>query len=357
QADYATALTGKWHLGYGDEQHPLNRGFDEFYGFLEAFSYFADPRDENIVSHRHDLFWENHIWNKKRKGPSAIQKKGVEIVENRHLTDAITAESIDFIKRQIQGGEDKPFFLLATYNAPHTPFQELREYYDQFPHIQDENRRIYAAMIRHLDDGVGELLSCLDELGIRDNTLILFASDNGGASYTLATENGELAGGKLSQFEGGLEVPFLISWPGRISPGSRFEEPVTLIDMYSTVLQAAEIPLPENRILDSVDLLPYVNKTAQGSPHDVLFWKSGFNLSLRRDGWKLMYNSDKGEFQLYNLMLDRGESTDLSGEYPERARALLQEALELESQCLPPLWPRVMDFEIEVNGKTYLFAT
>lgn len=357
QSDYSTALIGKWHLGYGESQHPLNRGFDKFYGFLEAFTYFADPHDERIVSYEHDLFWEKHIWNKKRKGPSAIQEDGIVTNEKRHLTDAITEESLEFISSHLAENSEKPFFLLAAYNAPHTPFQELREYYDLFPEIEDENRRVYGAMIKHLDDGIGRLLQGLDDMGLRENTLIIFASDNGGASYTLATENGELAGGKLTQFEGGLEIPFIISWPGKIPQKTSYHSPVTLIDTYSTVLKAIKIDPPEDRILDSVNLIPFVLGDSKEKPHDALFWKSGFNLSIRKDGWKFMYNKNNGEYQLYNLILDRSESQDLSSQYPEHSRELLKEVLELESQCKPAMWPRVMDFEIEVNGKTYLFAT
>lgn len=357
KAEYSTALIGKWHLGYGESQHPLNRGFDRFYGFLEAFTFFADPHDEGIVSYEHDLFWEKHIWNKKRKGPSAIQKDAVVIDEKRHLTDAITEESLEYIEAHLVENPDTPFFLYTAYNAPHTPFQELRKYYDMFPEIKDENRRVYAAMIRHLDDGIGELLQGLDNLGLRENTLIIFASDNGGASYTLATENGDLAGGKLSQFEGGLEIPMLMSWPRHIPQGVEYDKPVTLIDVYSTVLEAVNLKAPSDRTVDSVNLIPYVLGDIEEEPHEALFWKSGFNLSIRREGWKLMFNKNNGEYQLYNIKLDRAESQDLSSQYPEKAKQLLQEALELESQCKPAMWPRVMNFEVEVNGKKYLFAT
>lgn len=357
ETGYSTALLGKWHLGYSETQHPLARGFDHFYGFLEAFTYFDDPEKEDVLSYEHDLFWERHIWNKKRKGPSAIQVNGEVIEEDRHMTDAITEETLDFIRKHESADSDKPFFIYASYNAPHSPFQELKEYYDRFPSEKDENKRIYHAMISHLDDAVGELVSGLEEMGIREDTLIFFASDNGGAGYTNATENGELAGGKMSQFEGGLEIPFIMSWPGKIDENTTYDVPVSLMDVFTTSLTAAGLDLPTDRVYDSVDLVPYINGNREGFPHETLFWKSGFNLSLRRGMWKIMHDTQTGETRLYNLEIDRGEHTDVSVDNPEVLKALLKELDEKNRECKPPLWPRVMDFEIEVYGKKYKFAT
>ena len=354
---YSTSIFGKWHLGYNEEQHPLTRGSDHFYGFLEAFSYFDNPDKDDVVSFEHDLFWEKHIWNKKRKGPSAIQVNGEVVSEDRHLTDAITEETLDYIKHQQESQLDTPFFVYASYNAPHTPFQELKEYYDRFPEIEDENRRIYCAMISHLDDSVGKLIGGLEEMGIRDNTLIIFSSDNGGASYTEATENGELAGGKMSQFQGGLEVPLNMSLPGVIPTNQNYDATVSLMDIYTTALSAAQIPLAEDRIYDGINLIPYINGEDERDPHDSLFWKSGFNLSFRRGPWKLMMNSETGESQLYNLDQDRGEYIDVAEENPEILKSLIDELEKKSLECKPPLWPRVMDFEIEVHGKKYKFAT
>ncbi|MBN2658541.1 MAG: sulfatase-like hydrolase/transferase [Spirochaetales bacterium] len=357
EAGYGTALIGKWHLGYGAEQYPTMRGFDHFFGFLEAFSYPDDPGKEDVVSYRHDLFWEKHIWSRKRKGPSAIECNGTVIQEDRHLTDAFTEESIDFIDRHLASDPGSPFFLYASYNAPHTPFIELRRYYDRFPDIIDDNRRIYSAMISHLDEGIGRLIEDLKDKGIYDETLIVFSSDNGGASYTEATENGGLAGGKMSQFEGGLEIPLIIKWPAVMEQTGTYEPVVSLMDVYPTVLGALGIPTPQDRILDSVDLLPYVGGEKDGEPHGSLFWKSDYNLTLRKGPWKLMVNTDRGSARLYNLDRDRGEYHDLSAEEPELMGTMMEELNAKAGECLPPLWPRVMDFEIEVHGKKYKFAT
>jgi len=356
QAGYDTSLIGKWHLGYNEEQHPLTRGFDHFYGFLEAFSYFDDPSKEDVKSYQHDVFWEKHIWSKKRKGPSSIQINGQVIEEDRHLTDAFAEETLNYINGHEDSGTGKPFFVYASFSAPHTPFQELKEYYDRFPDIDDENRRIYCAMISHLDDAVGDLMEGLEELGIRDETLIFFSSDNGSASYTKATGNGDLAGGKMSQFQGGLEVPLIISYPQLIPRNSVYEETVSLMDIYSTALVAADIPLSEDRLYDGVNLIPYINGKVITEPHESLFWISGFNHSLLRGAWKIMKNTDTGETQLYNLEKDRGEFFDVSKEFPEILKKMETELFEKSEECNPPLWPRVMDFEIEVHGKKYKFA-
>jgi len=357
EAGYATSLIGKWHLGYNGEQHPQTRGFDHFYGFLEAFSYFDDPSKEGVVSFQHDVFWEKHIWSKKRKGPSAIQINGKIIEEERHLTDAIAEETLDYIRKHESSVSGDPFFVYASFNAPHTPFQELKKYYDRFPEIEDENRRIYCAMISHLDDAVGDLIDGLEALGIREDTLIVFSSDNGGASYTLATENGELAGGKMSQFQGGLEVPMIMSLPGLIPSDEQYDSTVSLMDIYSTALASAHIPLADDRFYDGVNLIPYINREVTTEPHQSLFWKSGFNLSLRRGPWKMMKNTDTGETQLYNLENDRGEYFDVSNKFPEIYKTMETELIKKSGECKPPLWPRVMDFEIEVHGKKYKFAT
>jgi arylsulfatase A-like enzyme len=354
---YDTALMGKWHLGYGESQHPNSRGFDQFYGFLEAFTYYDDPDKEEVVFIRHDLFWEKHIERMKRKGASAIQRNGKKIKEDRHLTDAITEETLAYIKNQQESAPEKPFFVYASYNAPHTPFQELKEYYDLYDYVDDPNRRIYLAMIHHFDQAVGELMDGLEEMGLRENTLILFASDNGGASYTLATENGDLAGGKMSQFQGGLEIPMIISWPGRVPEGKSFNEMVSLMDFFTTSLEATGLPLPTDRPYDGVDLIPYLTGQNNGLPHESLYWQSGFNHSLRRGIWKLMTDDHSGENRLYNLKDDRGEYHDVSEEFPQVLKEMIDLKNEYNSQCLPPLWPRVMDFDIEVHGRVYSFAT
>ena len=173
-AGYRTALCGKWHLGNGSKFHPNLRGFDQFYGFHEAFTLYSPEGSDGIVEHHHDYFANKHIWRQQRKGSCAIMMNDSIIEEEEYLTFAIARESVQFIE---QSKED-PFFLVAAFNAPHTPFQVPREYYDQFPEVQDHNKRVYYGMIAALDDAIGQIIQVLNETGLTRNTLIIFSSDN-----------------------------------------------------------------------------------------------------------------------------------------------------------------------------------
>ena len=166
---------------------------------MEAFSLYAEPMAPDMVEHHHDLFWERHIWNMGRTGPSAITRNGVPVEENRYLTDAILEETLTFIDDAL--ARDRPFFAYVPFNAPHTPFQAPREDYDAISGIEDHNQRVYLAMIRRLDRAVGQLVSHLAQSGVLEDTLLVFTSDNGGAAYTGATDNGPLRAGKFTQLD------------------------------------------------------------------------------------------------------------------------------------------------------------
>ena len=148
------------------------------------------------------------------------------------MTDAFTRESLSFIERHHQA----PFFLYLAHNAPHTPLQATLKYYARFEHIKDLRQRIYAAMVSALDDGVGQILTKLSQYDLMNNTLIIFLSDNGCALYTKACSNDPLRFGKLSQFEGGVRVPFAMMWPDQIAPGTKYDDPVSALDIMPTVL-------------------------------------------------------------------------------------------------------------------------
>lgn len=349
---YRTGIFGKWHLGFEDPFLPNVRGFDEQYGFYEAFTYYSLPGDGDIVNHKHDYFANKHIWRQKRKGSSAIRVNDSIVVEKGYLTFSIADRCMDFIGQH----KNEPFFAFAAFSAPHTPFQVPREYYERFDHIQDENKRVYYGMISALDDAVGRILDKLETEGLLENTLILFASDNGGASYTGATDNGSLNAGKMTQFEGGLNVPCIISWKNRIPGGSIYPKPVSLMDLFTTALFASGVRTPADREVDGVNLIPYLNQEVEGSPHKALFWRTDFNKSVRYEHWKFIWNvRDKQEF-LFHLGEDKEELDNVADEHPDIVRKLKEEILLWEQDLEDPAWPGVMEIRFDINGEETWWA-
>ncbi|MEM8768857.1 MAG: sulfatase-like hydrolase/transferase [Pseudomonadota bacterium] len=344
---YRTGIFGKWHLGYAADNGPAQFGFDTAYGFREAFTLFAPEDDPEIVAHHHDLFWEEHIWSMGRSGPSAIIRDGQPVDEKRYLTDAIAAETSAFIRDAANAGE--PFFAYVPFSAPHTPFQARREDYEAITETRDHNERVYLAMIRRLDHAVGELVNTLQAENVLDNTLIIFTSDNGGAAYTEATDNGPLRGGKFTQFEGGLAVPLIVHEPGQTSQ-RQVAEPVWLTDLFATLLEASGAPLPDDRAYDSVSL------TASPIPARPRFWRSDFNLAIRSGDWKLIVNRRENTVLLFNLAEDPAEARDLSAQEPEKVAELQQQLTTWETALAPAKWPRVMDYRFDDATGSYWFA-
>jgi arylsulfatase A-like enzyme len=348
-AGYATGIMGKWHLGYGPENQPQAFGFEHQYGFAEAFSLYANEGAPGIVEHRHELFWEEHIWNMRRRGPSAITRNGEPIVESRYLTDAIVEETKDFISGA--QAEEKPFFAYVPFSAPHTPFQARGEDFLAVRGAADHNERVYLAMIQRLDWAVGELVRHLETRGMLDDTLIVFTSDNGGAAYTGATDNGPLRGGKFTQFEGGLEVPLIVAQGGTLAPRV-VQRPVMLTDLFATILHRCGLQVPSDRTYDSVDLLV----TMGSLPDRSLFWRSDFNRAVRRGPWKLAQNRRDGQVLLFNLSEDPGEQRNLGPDHPTMVAELIAELDGWEQEMTPALWPRVMNYHYHDALGSFWFA-
>ena len=354
--DYRTAIIGKWHLGAAEFALPCNRGFDYQYGFYEAFTLYAPRTDTSIESKpiKRD-FMDHHEWEtaEGRRGNCAILRNCCERQEeNKYLTDVLTDEAINFIDKS----KDQPFFLYLPYNAPHAPLQVPKSYYRQFANIKDPVKRIYAAMIKCLDDQVGRLLQHVDSLGLDDNTIIVFLSDNGGAAYNGTTDNAPYRGGKLTNFEGGIKVPFMMEYKGRIKPGTKFTQPVISMDIFSTVTAAMGIDLPKDRKYDGVNLIPYVNGDISQAPHEALYWRSDFNKAIRKGDWKLIVNEYDNTNQLYNLKTDSIESHNLYSTKREVANDLLRSLDEWEKDMIKPLWPRVVNYVYRDEKGTYVFA-
>ena len=352
--NYNTACIGKWHLGFDKQLIPNNRGFDYQYGFYGAFSLYSKKRNSpNMVNYVQSSFASKHQWEIGRKETSAIRRNDKVIKESRYLTAAIMEEGIEYIARH--RNDKDPFFLYLAFNAPHVPFQAPRYYYELHSDDTDENKRVYHAMINALDDAIGNLMEKLKQLGLEENTLIFFISDNGGASYTGATDNHPYKGGKLTMFEGGVNVPFIMKWKGHIPEGAIYDKPVSSMDIFMTSVQAAECPLPDDRVFDGVNLLPYINNEKTDWPHDAFYWKADHIQAMRTKNWKFLMSTRDNWLELYNISKDKYEKYDLNGAVPDTLEQLIRKYDEWKLQLAPPLWPHLMDHKFIIDGKTYFF--
>ena len=349
---YYTGLIGKWHLGWNEDNKPCDFGFDYQYGFYESHSLYAHEGTPGIIDQKvPEDFTDKHIWKGQRNGPHAIYKNCQEIEEPGYLTDRIAEEGIDFIDRN----QHQPFFLWLSFNAPHTPLQAREEYYDQFVHIKDPVKRIYAAMIANLDDAIGDVLTHIRELNLEEQTLIFFISDNGGAEYTLTTDNGPYKGGKITDFDGGVQVPFILKWKGQIPEDMSYDPMVSSMDIFHSVVSAADIPLPGDRRYDGVDLLPYLRGDMEDEPHEILFWQRGFSKALRTKQWKLLVNEDSGDTLLYDIINDPYESRNLAGAQKIQIEELMLKHTLWSSELADPLWPSMVHYHYREGEKVHYF--
>jgi arylsulfatase A-like enzyme len=327
---YRTALFGKWHLGMNAELHPMERGFDEFYGFLGgAHSYFETPDT----------------------GRMAIFDGRRAVREPQYLTDAITNRAVDFIKRNAV----QPFLLYLAYNAAHTPMHATPQYLERFAHIPEGPRRTYAAMIAAMDDGIGRTLEALRVQGLDEHTIVFFFSDNGGPTMegtsVNAASNAPLRGSKRQTWEGGIRVPFTMRWTGKLPVNKAVTFPIIQLDVLPTALAAANIAVQPAWQLDGVNLMPYLTGAATGAPHDALFWRLGEHIAIRQGDWKLVH-SPEGPLrdvdhnvprnlsgaQLFNLASDVSESKNLASAHPDKVKELAALWLAWNAQLAKPLW-------------------
>jgi arylsulfatase A-like enzyme len=241
-AGYVSGALGKWHLGLTEEYHAMNRGFDEFYGFMGrgAHPYF-DHSDMD-----HPIY----------RGLKPIKEEG-------YLTTRITEEAVSFINRH----KEEPFFLYVAYNAVHSPPEAPDE--DIKNVTGNKKRDTLMAMIKHLDLGVGEIVSSLKKHNIFENTLLIFLTDNGG-SKTMSANNAPLRGFKQMDYEGGVHVPFIVSWPAQLKGGKKCEVPMWSIDLFATALDAAGLPMPKEKPLDGKSILPALKGESRETPRRIL---------------------------------------------------------------------------------------
>ena len=321
-AGYVTGAIGKWHLGTSPHFNPLKRGFHEFFGFPQGGHSYIDPQLETS---------------------NPIMRGDTPVYEPQHLTDAFTREAISFIKRH----RTQPFFLYLAYNAPHKPLDPPDRYTHGFLHISKWARRVYAQMVASLDDSIGRVLARLKRFGIEEDTIVFFLSDNGGA-LKYGSDNTPLQGGKNRLLEGGIRVPFMVQWPRRLSAGSIYNHPVSSLDILPTVAAAAGAALPKNRMIDGVDLTPYLTGGNKTPPHEFLFWRTVEAYAVRSGDWKLIKTDD--ETGLFNLASDIAETNDLSTEHPDVVERLTNAYESWNLQMAQPLWPPLTKENPEQNS-------
>lgn len=348
---YDTAITGKWHLGFGPDLLPQKRGFDYQYGFYDAFSLYGDPRDPQLIGVRDEYFADRYQWWRGRSGGSAILRNGVVIEEDGYLTEKIADEATRWITEH----KDGPFFAYVPFSAPHAPIQAPRAYVERFAHIENPKQRVYFGMIAALDDAVGKVLKALDDAGVADDTIVFFLSDNGAASYAGIVDNSPLKGGKLTDFEGGINVPFLLRWPGHVPAKSTYGRPVSALDVFMTIAHAAGVALPTDRPYDGVDLIPYVRGTMRADPHDALFWRAQGHRAVRAGRYKLLSDAKTGARALYDLEADPFEEDDLLRQRPELGEELERRLRAWESSLMSPRWPNAMEYRFGDGDRRFAF--
>lgn len=350
---YTTGLMGKWHLGGSAPYHPLRRGFDEFFGFLHEGHFYVPPpyRDVTTMLRRKalpdgeqgrwqdgNLVYTTHMGHDEPAydANNPILRGGQPVEEHAYLTDALTREAVDFIDRN----QRRPFFLYLAYNAVHSPMQGADAYMERFASIDDIHRRIFAAMLGNLDDSVGAVLDKLRETDLEKDTLIFFLSDNGGPTKELTSSNLPLRGGKGDVYEGGIRVPFLVQWKGKLPAGQVYEKPVVSLDIFGTAAALARAPLPKGRSIDGVDLMPYLRGEKSGRPHETLFWRQGPRTAIRVGDWKLLRNGRRegSPWQLYNLATDLVEQNDLAATEAEKFAQMQRAWEEMNGQMAEPAW-------------------
>lgn len=310
-AGYRTGMVGKWHLGAAPAFHPLNRGFDYFYGFTGG---------------GHDYFRVDVTRSPLREYLLPLNDGRGASGFSGYLTDVLTDRAIEFV----DGGGDEPFFLYLSYNAPHTPLQAPAETVRKYRHVEDVNRRSYLAMVDSLDHNIGRIVTALRETGRWENTLTFFLSDNGGVSGAEAgwADNRPLRDGKGSLFEGGIRVPFVASWPARWRGGTTFEPMVISLDVAATALALAGAAATADPPLDGVNLDPFIRGAAPGVPHEALFWATdrikdaNVGYAVRTADAKLVKDRLGEGPALFDLRADPGETRDRLAEDPETVARL-----------------------------------
>lgn len=321
KAGYATAIFGKWHLGHSKPDYlPTRRGFDQQLGHYNgAINYFTHERDGG------------HDWH----------KNDTAHYETGYATDLTAAAAIECIAKHDPA---KPLFLYLPFSAPHTPLQAPEPWIEKFSHIKNKDHRIYAAMMASMDDAIGKILASLGENGFdRENTLVFFCSDNGALDFL--GSNGPFRGQKAQLYEGGIRSPAVISWPGKLKPGTTVKEPLHIADLYPTLLKLAGADMEQEKKLDGRDAWPTI-ALGKPSPHEVILHNvTAWSGALRMGKWKLLQNGGRfandtqppsdDQWELFDIVADPGEKNNLFAENPEVVADLRARLEALRAEAVP----------------------
>jgi arylsulfatase A-like enzyme len=324
-AGYRTAMSGKWHLGHAKAAYwPRQRGFDSFYGATVGEIDHFKHSSHGVK----DWYRDNEPLEESGFDNSLFGAEAVRVIEEHDLA--------------------APLFLYLAFTAPHTPFQAPQEYVDRFRHIGDENRRIYAAMISVIDDEVGKVVAALEKRGMRDNTVVVFQSDNGGVRNSLFSgdsavggalpaDNGPFRDGKGTLYEGGTRVAALVNWPGKVEPG-RVEGMLHVVDMYPTLAALAGAKLGKGKPLDGMNVWGAISKGEASPRTEIVYNVDPLAGAVRRGEWKLVWKASLPQkVELFDLRHDEGERADVAAQHPKKVQELQARITELAREMAPPL--------------------
>ncbi len=353
EAGYKTMMVGKWHLGHADQKYwPQNRGFDYFYG--------------NVVG-------EIDYFTHERGGVVDWQRNGTFLKEDGYYTELIGDDAVKLIDSQ---DGKTPFFLYVASLAPHAPYQAPQSYIDQYTDVPDPLRRSYSAMITALDDQIGRIVAALDRKGLRDNTIILFSSDNAGAisglfasgskskqerdtevggidqSQKAPASNAPFRGGKGSLYEGGVRVPAFVNWPAQLKPAV-VDAPLHMVDVMPTLLDLAGGTGSPDHPFDGRDMWPTLAAGAPSPNEDILINVEAFRGAVRKGDWKLIKVALlPGRTELYDLAKDPGETTNVAADHPEIVADLEARLIAYAREQKPSEWIKAQPGFVGEQGKT-----
>jgi arylsulfatase A-like enzyme len=339
-AGYRTEMIGKWHLGHADRKYwPRQRGFDYHYGSMVGeVDYFTHSSSNIRDWYRNDRpvkepGYVTQLWGK------------------------------DAVARILAHDPATPLFLYLAFTAPHAPYQAPKDYLDRYKTIEDPTRRAYAAMVSSMDDEIGKVVAALETKKMRENTLIIFISDNGGnksamlsgdvdvSKLKLPADNGPFRGGKGMLYEGGTRVAALANWPGRIKPGE-VREIIHIVDMFPTLSGLAGASGHKDKPLDGLDVWPTLSEGKPSPRNEVVYNIEPFRGAVRQGNWKLIWRTPlPSALELYDLTADPSEKTNLAGQHPEIVSRLQQRIEQLARQSAKSLF--LLDAFATIKGAAH----